>query len=90
MAMQTLNRPTPFTSLADVRARDLHRTTLEVECFESLRHIFTPEKSPNGQKLKAHKESSFLDEWWMQAYRLAPQSDLVRYVATNSIWPLPL
>jgi hypothetical protein len=85
--VQTLNRPAPFTSLADVRYKDLNRTMLEVECFESLQRVFTPSKPQNGPKLNCHKHPVFLDEWWVQAYNLAPQNNLVRYVASNSAWP---
>jgi hypothetical protein len=68
---------TQATSLADPKYRDLNRTALEMECFESLRHLLAP-----PTPLEAIKVPTYLSEWWMQLYHLAPQSDLIRQVSS--------
>jgi hypothetical protein len=67
----------PAISPADVKCRALNRTALEIECFENLRHVLAPSVPLKGQ-MHSVKVPSYLGEWWVQLYRLAPQSDLVR------------
>jgi hypothetical protein len=64
-------------SPADFKNRDLNRTALELECFESMRHLLAPSVPLKGH-MHPIKVPSYLSEWWMQLYQLAPQSDLVR------------
>jgi hypothetical protein len=83
-ACQSVQPIAQVTSPADVRYRDLNRTALELECFESLRNVFVPTVHGHGQRIHASKVPSFASEWWAQLYEVAPQSNLVRYVSLGT------
>jgi hypothetical protein len=76
-AYQGAQAATQAISLADLKYRDLNRTALEIECFENLRQLLAPSFPIEGH-MHPIKVPSYLGEWWVQLYQLAPQSDLVK------------
>jgi hypothetical protein len=72
------------TSLADVRYWDLDRTSLELECLETLRRMVAPPVG-NGQRIRTKQVAFFVSEMSLQVYQLVLQSDLVGYVPSSIV-----